>query len=430
MKKYLQKAHLRGTLLAMGVFLVLAFWLLIQKQGEPYSLHSKESYLEGVVPSTESVVQSLPKETLVLYDGNNETSLRALDQFQQILKDMRMGAEYVDVCQGLPYQLTSYQKVVVLVPDLSQMEAGINDLMTWTQEGGQVLFGVTLGKEANLDAIEQNLGVVESTGEMATVESISIDKEFMIGGGRSYTIEEPFESARKVTLSEKAVVHASADDAQHTPLIWETTYGDGKVVVDNLGIYERNVRGIYAASYSLLSDASVYPVINGSTYYIDDFPSPVPAGDGQFIKRDYNMSVSDFYTNVWWPDLLKLREKYGIVHTGVVIENYEDDTSGQVKQQEDLDRFKYFGHSLLANQGEIGYHGYNHQPLSPASVDYGKTYATYKTWKSSEAMKNGLTELTRFVDQLFPKAEKSVYVPPSNILSPEGRSVIDQDHCQ
>ena len=110
MKKYLQKAHLRGTLLAMGVFLVLAFWLLIQKQGEPYSLHSKESYLEGVVPSTESVVQSLPKETLVLYDGNNETSLRALDQFQQILKDMRMGAEY-----GVPVPV--YTKVAEKLRD-------------------------------------------------------------------------------------------------------------------------------------------------------------------------------------------------------------------------------------------------------------------------------------------------------------------------
>ena len=73
-------------------------------------------------------------------------------------------------------------------------------------------------------------------------------------------------------------------DDSHTPLIWEKSYGKGKFVVDNLGIYERNVRGIYAASYSLLTEVTVYPVINGSTYYIDDFPSPVPAGDGRFVK--------------------------------------------------------------------------------------------------------------------------------------------------
>lgn len=91
-----------------------------------------------------------------------------------------------------------------------------------------------------------------------------------------------------------------------------------------------------------MTEVTVYPVINGSTYYIDDFPSPVPAGDGRFVKRDYDMSVSEFYTNVWWPDLLKLHEKYGIVHTGVVIENYEAQTDGKIVQQNDLDRFKYF----------------------------------------------------------------------------------------
>ena len=42
-------------------------------------------------------------------------------------------------------------------------------------------------------------------------------------------------------------------------------------------------------------------------------------------------------------------------------------------------------------------------------------------------MKASLSELIRFVNQLFPKAQKSVYVPPSNILSKEGREVIVND---
>ena len=299
--------------------------------------------------------------------------------------------------------------------------------MDWTEKGGQTLFAVTMGKESNLDAIDHNLGVSYSNFEMDEVKEIYVDPDFMIGGGRNYKIEEPFESARKVSLEGDVKVHAKTTDDSHTPLIWEKSYGKGKFVVDNLGIYERNVRGIYAASYSLLTEATVYPVINGSTYYIDDFPSPVPAGDGRFVKRDYDMSVSEFYTNVWWPDLLKLHEKYGIVHTGVVIENYEAQTDGKIVQQNDLDRFKYFGNSLLANGGELGYHGYNHQPLSPSSVNYGEKYASYKTWKDKAAMKAGLSELIRFVNQLFPKAQKSVYVPPSNILSKEGREVIVND---
>ena len=47
-----------------------------------------------------------------------------------------------------------------------------------------------------------------------------------------------------------------------------------------------------------------------------DFPSPVPSGDGTYIKRDYGLSIAEFYTKVWWPDLQKLAQKYGIRYTG------------------------------------------------------------------------------------------------------------------
>lgn len=112
---------------------------------------------------------------------------------------------------------------------------------------------------------------------------------------------------------------------------------------------------VYSASYSLLGDVGVYPVINSSSFTLDDFPSPVPNGNAEYITRDYQMSVSDFYINIWWPNMVKLADKYGLKYTGVVIENYENDTSGQVERQADTSRFTYFGNMLLQMGGEIGY---------------------------------------------------------------------------
>ena len=83
-------------------------------------------------------------------------------------------------------------------------------------------------------------------------------------------------------------------------------------MVVNLGIYVKAVRGIFSAAYSLLSDCTIYPVINGSAFYLDDFPSPVPGGNGEYIYRDYGINVRDFYANIWWPDILALAEKYGV----------------------------------------------------------------------------------------------------------------------
>ena len=150
-----------------------------------------------------------------------------------------------------------------------------------------------------------------------------------------------------------------------------------------------------AASYSLLTDVGVYPVINGSAFYLDDFPSPVPEGDGTYVKRDYGMSISDFYMDVWWPDMQELASDHNVRYTGVIIENYEDATDGTIKKQKDTRRFQYFGNMLLHQGGELGYHGYNHQPLSLSNVDYGDVLP-YDTWKNEAAMKKGCKRIDPF----------------------------------
>ena len=153
----------------------------------------------------------------------------------------------------------------------------------------------------------------------------------------------------------------------------------------------------------------------------------MPSGDGTYIKRDYGLSIADFYTKVWWPDLQKLAQKYGIRFTGVMIENYEDAVNQtEPARQADTTQFRYFGGMLLQMGGELGFHGYNHQPLALWDTDYGKLY-DYKTWKNEETLVASLNELIAFQDEVLPNAHGSVYVPPSNILSARARKLIGTD---
>ena len=178
---------------------------------------------------------------------------------------------------------------------------------------------------------------------------------------------------------------------------------------------------------SLLGDATAYPVINSAVFYLDDFPSPVPSGDGTYIKRDYGLSIADFYAKVWWPDLQKLAQQYDIRYTGVMIENYEDVVNQtEPARQADTTQFRYFGGMLLQMGGELGFHGYNHQPLALWDTDYGTLY-DYKTWKNKETLVASLDELVAFQDEVLPNAHGSVYVPPSNILSARARKIIGED---
>lgn len=425
--KVIRDFQFKGILVILGCFLMMAVILFAERAGIHYQEKKRQiSYIDrDRIVTEKEVASSLKKSCLVLMDGSQEESIQAWTQFQQIFMDMRVGTEVVDLQEQTLPELEPYETVTVLLRSLEPLKENVLDLCSWVKEGGSVLFALTLQKETYVSMIEQKLGIISSGYQNAEVSSIYFEKNFLIGGGRSYAITDPFDSAWEVQLDETARVYARIGDENGMPLIWERNYGKGKFVIDNFGLTEKAVRGFYAASYSLLTDAGVYPVINGSVFYLDDFPSPVPGGDGTYVRRDYNTSIAEFYSNVWWPDMMTLAAKHGVKYTGVIIENYEDDTDEEITEQTDVQRFQYFGNMILHQGGELGYHGYNHQPLSLSNVDYG-TVLPYKTWTSLDAMEKAVDELIRFGKKMFPATELSVYVPPSNVLSEEGRKLLGE----
>lgn len=425
--KEIRNFQFKGILVILGCFLMMAVILFAERAGIHYQEKKRQiSYIDrDRIVTEKEVVSSLKKSCLVLMDSSQEESIQAWTQFRQIFMDMRVGTEVVDLQKQTLPELEPYETVTVLLRSLEPLKENVLDICSWVKEGGSVLFALTLQKETYVSMIEQKLGIISSGYQNAEVSSIYFEKDFLIGGGRSYMITDPFDSAWEVQLDETARVYARIGDENGMPLIWERNYGKGKFVIDNFGLTEKAVRGFYAASYSLLTDAGVYPVINGSVFYLDDFPSPVPGGDGTYVRRDYNTSIAEFYSNVWWPDMMTLAAKHGVKYTGVIIENYEDDTDGEITEQTDVQRFQYFGNMILHQGGELGYHGYNHQPLSLSNVDYG-TVLPYKTWTSLDAMEKAVDELIRFGKKMFPATELSVYVPPSNVLSEEGRKLLGE----
>lgn len=423
----LKKRTLKFTLILPGflILVVLAVGLLIERNGiSYYSVTSANYYLsDSQVKTKAEALEHVSVDNLLIYDSSNETSVSAIDNFKQIFEDMKVATTYIDVTNETIPDFTAFDTVVVLTPDLEPLGESALRLMNWVEYGGNVMFAMTLQKDDVVSIIEHKIGVVNSSYTYAKVGEISIKNSFMLGAGQDYTIDEPFESAWAVELDDNAEVYLTTGDGNKIPLVWEYDLGNGRVVVDNIGIYVKAMRGFYSASYSLLGDVGVYPVINSAAFTLDDFPSPVPSGDAKYITRDYQMTVSDFYTNVWWPNMVSLADKYGIKYTGVIIENYEDNTSGSTERQSDSSRFTYFGNMLLQMGGEIGYHGYNHQPLMLSDTNYGTAFS-YNTWTSDVAIERSLDELMDFTENLFPTSKHSVYVPPSNILSIESRALL------
>ena len=110
----------------------------------------------------------------------------------------------------------------------------------------------------------------------------------------------------------------------------------------------------------------------------------------------------------------------------MIIEDYSDIVEEPFTRTESTERFRFFGNMLLNHGGELGFHGYNHMPLCLENFDYKGLYDGYTLWKSTEDMEKAITELGEFSSEIFPEQKFTVYVPPSNILSQEGRKALKE----
>lgn len=420
-----------GLLVVWAVFIAMAAVLLVERAGVQYSAGQHKLGMlaaNGAVPASSAMFGQKPT-CLVISDTDQAGVEGVKEQFDQILLDMKIAHRDVDIAldgaDAIP-SLTSFDRVILLMPSLDGLGTHLTDIMSWVSAGGSLMLAMPPDNSSYLQVIAPKLGIESAGYEYVTAESIVPSEDFMLGGGERYEFSDPFDSSLSVSLRDTARVWATTGNAG-VPLIWSNECGSGRTVVCNIGIYDKVMRGFYAASISLLGDATAYPVINSAVFYLDDFPSPVPSGDGTYIKRDYGLSIADFYVKVWWPDLQKLAQKYDIRYTGVMIENYENAVNqAEPARQPDTTQFRYFGGMLLQMGGELGFHGYNHQPLALWDTDYGTLY-DYKTWKNKETLVASLNELIAFQDDVLPNAHGSVYVPPSNILSVRARKLIGAD---
>lgn len=440
-----QQFHFFPVIIICAAFALLSVALIGQQYYGTSSADNRLSILpadsfQSVSPDTAEALgkeSSLGTECLVLVNSTEENSVLAEADIRALFKQLKVNADFVDVSKETIPSFASYEKVVTALVEYGILGERAYDLMDWVFEGGGLMVYFPPQGDLFFRALGVQMGIQESGWSMYELTGIRFKSDLILGGqGKDFSIEESFESSLTLDLTSDCTVHIVSANERELPLLWERRHGEGKVVFMNFGIMGKSYRGLYAAAYSLLSDAFCWPVINASSFYIDDFPSPIPAGTSSYIERDYGISIADFYTGVWWPDLLELAEEYGIRYSGMVIESYSDQTEAPFDVNMNTQRFSYFGSSLLKNGGEIGLHGYNHIPLcfegfAPEDTQTGirETYE-YDYWNTREDMSASIQELIRFTSELFSGASLQVYSPPANILSSEGRQLLTEDFPQ
>jgi hypothetical protein len=360
---------------------------------------------------------------LLLYDPANVSSILLKHTVEDMLTAQKKAYDERVIHENGTFDNT-YTGVLILTGNLAQLP-NLDDLEGYVEDGGTAAFMLRPESEQVTPELQQKLGIQSMNGS-GLVNGLQMETSFMVGG-RDFSLDEGKEyntDSLLVELDDSATEHIVSADG--TPLLWENPFGDGKFLVYNGNVRdEKSNYGLYAAMVSHCGDEGLYPVLACKLFFIDDFPAPVPEGRFSKIYDEMHTTTAEFFRNTWWPYMLDNGQKFGIKYTGLIIETYGNQVKGPFEElsgRSARDNVVVYGRELLAAGGELGLHGYNHQSLAPAG--YNQDNLGYTPWESEEDMVDAMTELHRYVQSLYPDYDFRTYVPPSNILSPEGHEAV------
>lgn len=352
------------------------------------------------------------------FDGTDEYSLKVKDQAQRVLQYMKKPTEAIDIRQG-KLNPSGCEIVLASVRQLGLL-GETQTLADYVNQGGYAFLTVQPEQDDAFFRLYRKMGILD-VGDIANTQGIELTSNVLIGE-KGLIIDDPFviNSVMSVELDEKSRVLATT--ASGIPLLWDFPYGEGKFMVFNGAMLQEKInRGLLAGAVSMLHPDFIYPIFNAKIMYIDDFPAPISKTVDADIYREYRRDRPAFFRDVWWPDMLKAAKQFDIKYSAMVIESYNDNTKPPFHSPVDADKegLITYGREVLKSGGEIGLHGYNHQSLvlsQKVADEFG-----YNAWANGGAMAEAIGEAVRFAKTAFPNYKMLTYVPPSNVLSPEGR---------
>ncbi|NOZ62350.1 MAG: DUF2194 domain-containing protein [Calditrichaeota bacterium] len=359
--------------------------------------------------------------TLLLSDHSDKYGMMCRNQAVTALRYAKIPFVEYDLSRSvrLP-DLRVYRSVVTVTENLWKLdEIESQKLKKYVSGGGGLaifyrswneylpdLFGVKNRREPQFVDNEQRVVFVEA----------------FLPGGEKLTLEKEDVSNYTYRLENQAELIAKTDKY---PIAWFHEFGKGKVIYWNTGMLARKInRGFIVRSIAAVQPFTVAALANVAIFDLDDFPNACYNVKSEPIKSEFDMTIAEFYTLKWYPDLIKLAREYGLKYTSALIFNYNGLTkppfnffewlNGKITLGGKTVSASLYAAKNLTPTTELGLHGYNHQSLS------------MKFWHSAENMKSALQAgKKRWQIENLGELPQS-YVPPLNIYDSTGVAVLHQ----
>ena len=115
LKAKFKNFRFKGTLMIVLIFALIATILFVELSGVRYRYTQKELTLlpkEKIVTKTVAL-NSIKKDTLLLYSSNDMASMNALVQFEVILADMKYGTNTLDLANEEINGIENYSIIIL-----------------------------------------------------------------------------------------------------------------------------------------------------------------------------------------------------------------------------------------------------------------------------------------------------------------------------
>jgi len=380
----------------------------------------KQQNQTGNIGELEFLTNVKPR-ILVLYDSEDYYGKQCFYETKIALKYAKISFDTLDLSAiaTLP-DFSNYSAIATATETFWKLDSTeCKKFESFVHEGGGMAI-LYRGWNVYLNKL---FGIV-NTSEPEAFEQpqhMTFHKEFMQGIKGLSEYEDDLSSYLFELDKNSTVLVASS----HLPLVWLHKHGQGRVIFWNTSFLSEKInRGLIIQSIATVQKYQVRSIANYAIFFIDDFPNSSINVKIEPIKSEFGLTVSEFYTLRWFPDMIKLSEKYNFKYSSYLVFNYNGKTTPPYQFFEWLDgkiticgkelKSSIFATQQARRECEIGLHGYNHQSL------------TLKNWGSLDNMKLGLQEgKKRWVIDNVGEMPFS-YVPPHNIYDSSGVMAVNQ----
>lgn len=411
------------TIILIFVFLC-GLLLQISRASFLLTIHTDEStkqnYSDFLEPSAAPPQLATNPDYCIAYD---DTSMKLKNNVEQTLNYLQKTYKTFDLALG-KVDFLNCSHTILTTAYLKHLGA-VEEIERYIQQGGKLFLLSTLEPDTHFQIMQRQLGIIDYSGYTLT-KGVHLTSNVLLGATGETFLENNIEdSSLKITLHDSTTVYAQSPLGN--PLLWKQQFGKGMYMIFNSNfLSEKHARGFLTGILSLMDESFIYPIFNAKTFHIDDFPAPFPKGNHEVIYEEYKQDIPTFFQTIWWPDMIQVANRTNLIYTGLLIQTYNDRITPPFQQQEgeELDYLIRYGRELVQSGGELGLHGYNHQPFTMDTL-IADAFG-YNRWTATEDMKASISEVLHYIDKAFPSYQVRSYVPPSNVLSLEGRIMLKE----